>query len=111
MKVTSLALATLLLAALWMEAHCNSFISQSNKCCLKDNFVLRRFSPKHVKSCRSTGPNCPRQAVIVTLTQGKEVCVDLSMIRLAACKGKQEKSLKASQPAQLRQQQGDTNSV
>ncbi|TFJ99466.1 Interleukin-8 [Platysternon megacephalum] len=111
MKVTSSALATLLLAALWTEAHCDSFISQSNTCCMKDNFVPRRISPKHIKSCRHTGPNCSRQAVIVTLTQGKEVCVDPSKIRLATCKGKQEKLLKDTQTAQRRQQQLDTNSV
>ncbi|XP_027688444.2 interleukin-8 [Chelonia mydas] len=111
MKVTSLALTTLLLAALWTEAHCDSFVSQSNTCCMKDNFVPRRISPKHIRSCRPTGPNCSRQAVIVTLTQGKEVCVDPSKISLATCQGKQEKSHKDTQTAQLRQKQLLKNSV
>ncbi|CAM4573519.1 unnamed protein product [Lepidochelys kempii] len=111
MKVTSLALTTLLLAALWTEAHCDSFVSQSNTCCMKDNFVPRRISPKHIRSCRPTGPNCSRQAVIVTLTQGKEVCVDPSKISLATCQGKQAKPRKDAQTAQLRQKQLDKNSV
>lgn len=47
----------------------------------------------------------------VTLTQGKEVCVDPSKISLATCQGKQEKPRKDTQAAQLRQKQLDKNSV
>nr|XP_025042191.1 interleukin-8-like [Pelodiscus sinensis] len=91
MRVTSVTLAALLLAAVWTGAHCDTFLSQSSTCCLKDNFVPRRISPKYIKSCRLTGPNCSRQAVIVTLTGGKEVCVDLQGIQLATCKRKTKK--------------------
>nr|XP_032645568.1 C-C motif chemokine 3-like [Chelonoidis abingdonii] len=94
MKVTSLALVTLLLVALWMEAHSFSFDRKRNTCCYASNFVKKPISPQLIRSDRPTGRRCSRQAVIVMLQRGKEVCVDPSAEWFKTYKENQKNSLK-----------------
>ncbi|XP_026519611.1 C-C motif chemokine 5-like [Terrapene carolina triunguis] len=94
MKVASLALVTLLLAPLWMEAHSFSFDRKHNTCCYANNFVRKPISPQLIRSDRPTDSRCSRQAVIVVLRRGKEVCVNPSAEWFKTYKEDQKNSLK-----------------
>ncbi|XP_038231316.1 C-C motif chemokine 5-like [Dermochelys coriacea] len=94
MKVASLALVTLLLAALWMEAHSFSFDRKLSTCCYANNFVRKPIATKLIQSDRPTDHRCSRQAVIVVLRRGKEVCVDPSAEWFKTYKENQKNSLK-----------------
>ncbi|XP_014808619.1 PREDICTED: C-C motif chemokine 13-like [Calidris pugnax] len=76
MKVFSLALITLLLAAIWTESQGVSFRSPYGKCCYKDMFFKDKIPSSLIKSYQNTPPHCSRRAVRVELLQGKKGCVD-----------------------------------
>ncbi|KAG6927663.1 C-C motif chemokine ligand 26, partial [Chelydra serpentina] len=67
---------------------------KSITCCYANNFVKNPISPKWIWSDRPTDRGCSRQAVIVVLRRGKEVCVDPSAKWFQAYKENQTNSLK-----------------
>ncbi|XP_062448714.1 C-C motif chemokine 13-like [Rhea pennata] len=76
MKVFSLALVSLLLAALLTETQGKSFRSPYTTCCFPEMFFQGTIPAGFIKSYRQTSPSCTRKAVIVELPKGKKVCVD-----------------------------------
>ncbi|KFP65115.1 C-C motif chemokine 3 [Cariama cristata] len=76
MKVFSLALLILLLAALWAESQGVSFRSHYSACCYKDMFVWKKIPAFLIKSYEKTPSHCSRNAVLVELLRGKKLCVD-----------------------------------
>uniref|UniRef100_A0A8B9S4P6 Chemokine interleukin-8-like domain-containing protein n=1 Tax=Apteryx owenii TaxID=8824 RepID=A0A8B9S4P6_APTOW len=75
MKVFSLALVSLLLAALWTETQGKSFHSHYTTCCYPEMFIRSPIPAFFIKSYRQTSPACTRKAVI-ELPRGKKFCVD-----------------------------------
>ncbi|KAM9218652.1 C-C motif chemokine 4 [Leptosomus discolor] len=76
MKVFSLALLTLLLAALWTGSQGVSFRSFYNKCCYKEMFVHQKIPDSLIRSYQKTPPYCSRKAVRVELLKGRKFCID-----------------------------------
>ncbi|XP_021271734.1 C-C motif chemokine 1 [Numida meleagris] len=76
MKVFSLAMVTLLLAAVWTESWGKSFRSPYSSCCYKNMFIKKEINTSLINSYRETPPNCSRRAIIVELKKGKKFCVD-----------------------------------
>ncbi|XP_050178025.1 C-C motif chemokine 4-like [Myiozetetes cayanensis] len=75
MKICSLALLTLLLAAPWTGSQGMSLRRSHSVCCHKDMFIWRKIPAHKIKSYRDTASLCSRKAVIVELQKGT-VCVD-----------------------------------
>ncbi|NXT02725.1 CCL4 protein, partial [Jacana jacana] len=76
MKVFSLALITLLLAALWTGSQSASFRSSYSTCCYKEMFVKQKIPTSLIRSYQKTPSYCSHRAVRVELLQGKKFCVD-----------------------------------
>ncbi|NWH51447.1 CCL4 protein, partial [Fregata magnificens] len=76
MKVFSLALLTLLLAALWTGSQGASIRSHHSACCYKDMFVHKKIPAFLIRNYQKTPSNCSRKAVRVELLKGKKFCVD-----------------------------------
>ncbi|XP_065588254.1 C-C motif chemokine 1 [Cyrtonyx montezumae] len=76
MKVFSLAMVILLLAAVWTESWGRSFHSSYSSCCYKNMFIQKEIDTSLIRSYRETPPNCSRKAIIVELKKGKKFCVD-----------------------------------
>ncbi|KFQ52377.1 C-C motif chemokine 13 [Pelecanus crispus] len=76
MKVFSLALLTLLLAALWTGSQGVSFRSPYGTCCYKEMFVQKKIPAFLIRTYQKTPSHCSRKAVIVELLKGKKFCVD-----------------------------------
>uniref|UniRef100_A0A8B9VGQ4 Chemokine interleukin-8-like domain-containing protein n=1 Tax=Anas zonorhyncha TaxID=75864 RepID=A0A8B9VGQ4_9AVES len=72
MKLFSLTLVALLLAAVWTESWGLSFRSTYSKCCYK---FVKNISASSIRSFKYTLPNCSRRAVRVELLKGRKVCV------------------------------------
>ncbi|NWR84844.1 CCL4 protein, partial [Furnarius figulus] len=75
MKICSLVLLTLLLAAPWTGSQGMSFRRSNTMCCYKEQFTRRKIPTRLIRSYQSTSPLCSRKAVIVELPKGT-VCVD-----------------------------------
>ncbi|KFP70080.1 C-C motif chemokine 13 [Acanthisitta chloris] len=75
MKICSLALLTLLLAATWTGSQGMSFRSSPSMCCYKGMFIHQKIPASRIKSYQNTSSLCPYKAVIVELPRGK-FCVD-----------------------------------
>ncbi|NXW01970.1 CCL1 protein, partial [Fregetta grallaria] len=76
MKVFSLALLTLLLAALWTRSQGISFRSPYGACCYKEMVVRQKIPAFLIRSYQKTPSHCSRKAVRVELLKGKKFCVD-----------------------------------
>ncbi|XP_068512085.1 C-C motif chemokine 4 homolog [Anas acuta] len=76
MKLFSLTLVALLLAAVWTESWGLSFRSPRSKCCYKDMFFQKKIPASLIRSYEETLPNCSRRGVRVELLKGRKVCVD-----------------------------------
>ncbi|NXN75332.1 CCL1 protein, partial [Himantopus himantopus] len=76
MKVFSLALLTLLLAALWTGSQSVSFRSSYGVCCYKEMFIRQKIPAFLIRSYQNTPSHCSRRAVLVQLLKGKKFCVD-----------------------------------
>ncbi|KFQ55123.1 PREDICTED: C-C motif chemokine 1-like [Nestor notabilis] len=76
MKVFSLALLTVLLAALWTGSQGVSFRSPYSACCYKEMFIRQKIPALLIKSYQETPSHCSRRAVRVELLKGKKFCVD-----------------------------------
>ncbi|XP_069730282.1 C-C motif chemokine 13 [Phaenicophaeus curvirostris] len=76
MKIFSLALLTLLLAALWIGSQGLSFRSPYSKCCYKKMFIRQKIPAFLIRSYQKTPSHCSRKAVLVELLKGKKFCVD-----------------------------------
>ncbi|KAI6074291.1 C-C motif chemokine 3-like protein [Aix galericulata] len=76
MKLFSLTLVTLLLAAVWTESWGLSFRSHGSKCCYKDMLFQKTIPASLIRSYKYTLPNCSHRAVRVELRKGRKVCVD-----------------------------------
>ncbi|KAM6238868.1 uncharacterized protein M6G45_012773 isoform 2-T2 [Spheniscus humboldti] len=63
MKVFSLALLTLLLAALWTGSQGISFRSPYGACCYKEMFVRQKIPAFLIRSYQKTPSHCSRKAV------------------------------------------------
>ncbi|XP_027546896.1 regakine-1-like [Neopelma chrysocephalum] len=75
MKIYSLALLTLLLAAPWTGSQGRSLRGSHAICCHKNMFIRREIHASKIKSYRNTPSLCSRKAVILELQKGP-VCVD-----------------------------------
>ncbi|NXK17719.1 CCL4 protein, partial [Arenaria interpres] len=76
MKVFSLALITLLLAAIWTGSQGVSFRSPYGSCCYKEMFIKKKIPSFLIRSYQNTSSHCSRRAVRVELLKGKKFCVD-----------------------------------
>ncbi|KAM9176797.1 C-C motif chemokine 4-like [Mergus octosetaceus] len=76
MKLFSLTLVALLLAAVWTESWGLSLRSPHSKCCYKNMFIKKKIPASLIRSYEATLPNCSRRAVRVELLKGTKVCVD-----------------------------------
>ncbi|NWW44048.1 CCL4 protein, partial [Pedionomus torquatus] len=76
MKVFSLAIITLLLAALWTRSQGVSFRSPYSTCCYKEMFIKQKIPGSLIRSYQKTPSHCSRRAVRVELLRGKKFCVD-----------------------------------
>ncbi|XP_035415100.1 C-C motif chemokine 3-like [Cygnus olor] len=76
MKLFSLTLVALLLAAVWTESWGMSFRSSYTKCCYKKMFIKKEIPASFIRSYQETSPHCSHRAVIVELLKGKKLCVD-----------------------------------
>ncbi|NXY71209.1 CCL13 protein, partial [Glareola pratincola] len=76
MKVFSLALLTLLLAALWTGSQGFSLRSSYSTCCYKDMFIRKKIPLSNIKSYQKTPSHCSHRAVRVELLDGNKFCVD-----------------------------------
>ncbi|XP_074016955.1 C-C motif chemokine 13-like [Numenius arquata] len=76
MKVFSLALISLLLAALWTGSQGVSFRSSYGTCCYKEMFIKKKIPFFLIRSYEKTPSHCSRRAVRVELLKGKKFCVD-----------------------------------
>ncbi|NXT02714.1 CCL4 protein, partial [Jacana jacana] len=47
-----------------------------DKCCF--NFQMRRIKRDNIITCYPTSPECPHQAVIFRVRNGKEICAQAS---------------------------------
>ncbi|XP_017932082.1 C-C motif chemokine 4-like [Chiroxiphia lanceolata] len=75
MKICSLALLTLLLAAPWTGSQGMSLRTSHAMCCHKGMFIRREIPASKIKSYQNTPSLCSRKAVILKLQKGT-VCVD-----------------------------------
>ncbi|XP_010195736.1 C-C motif chemokine 13-like [Colius striatus] len=73
MKVLSLALLTLLLAAPWTGSQGISLRSSYAVCC--HSFIRRPISAARIRSYQETPSRCSHKAMHLELTNGKKVCV------------------------------------
>uniref|UniRef100_A0A8B9N2P2 Chemokine interleukin-8-like domain-containing protein n=1 Tax=Accipiter nisus TaxID=211598 RepID=A0A8B9N2P2_9AVES len=76
MKVFSLALLTLLLAAIWTGSQGVSFRSSYSTCCYQKMFSQKKIPPFIIKSYQMTPSHCSRKALLVQLRNGRKICVD-----------------------------------
>ncbi|NXN48019.1 CCL4 protein, partial [Rhinoptilus africanus] len=76
MKVFSLALLTLLLAALWTGSQGVSLRSPYSTCCYKDMFIRKEIPASKIKSYQKTPSHCSHRAVRVETLKGQKFCVD-----------------------------------
>ncbi|XP_029884284.1 regakine-1-like [Aquila chrysaetos chrysaetos] len=76
MKVFSLALLTLLLAAIWTGSQGVSFRSSYGVCCYQEMFFRQKIPASLIKSYQKTPSHCSRKAVRVELQKGRKICVD-----------------------------------
>ncbi|NXK54197.1 CCL3 protein, partial [Chauna torquata] len=76
MKVFSLGMVILLLAAVWTESWGLSFRSSYSKCCYKNMFIQKEIPTSLIRSYQETSPRCSRRAVILELLKGRKFCVD-----------------------------------
>ncbi|XP_009969483.2 C-C motif chemokine 13-like [Tyto alba] len=76
MKVFSLTLLTLLLAALWTRSQGMSFRSHYGTCCYKEMFIQKKIPAFLIKSFQETPSHCSHKAVRVEMLKGKKFCVD-----------------------------------
>ncbi|NXN32764.1 CCL4 protein, partial [Nycticryphes semicollaris] len=76
MKVFSLALIILLLAALWTGSQGVSFRSPYSTCCYKEMFIKQKIPASLIRSYQKTPSHCSHRAVRVELLKGKKFCVD-----------------------------------
>ncbi|NXP51107.1 CCL4 protein, partial [Heliornis fulica] len=76
MKVSSLALLTLLLLALWTGSQGLSFRSHYGTCCYKEMFVWKKIPVYLIRSYEKTPSHCSHKAVRVELLKGRKYCVD-----------------------------------
>ncbi|NXY49977.1 CCL1 protein, partial [Ceuthmochares aereus] len=76
MKIFSLALLTLLLAALWIQSQGVSFRSPYSECCYKEMFIRQKIPAFLIRSYQATPSHCSRKAMRVELLKGKKFCVD-----------------------------------
>ncbi|NWW96975.1 CCL4 protein, partial [Rhynochetos jubatus] len=72
----SLALLTLLLAALWAGSQAISFRSHYGVCCYKEMFVHRKIPAFLIRHYQKTPSHCSHKAVRLELRKGRKVCVD-----------------------------------
>ncbi|XP_052660210.1 regakine-1-like [Harpia harpyja] len=77
MKVFSLALLTLLLAAIWTGSQGVSFRSSYSVCCYQKMFFWQKIPASSIKRYQKTPSHCSRKAVRVELQNGRKICVDL----------------------------------
>ncbi|XP_074779035.1 C-C motif chemokine 13-like [Athene noctua] len=76
MKVSTLALLTMLLAALWTESQSASFRSLYGACCYKKMFLRNKIPDNLIKSYQETPSHCSHRAVRVETLKGQKFCVD-----------------------------------
>ncbi|KAM8991688.1 uncharacterized protein PRD47_015782 isoform 3-T3 [Ara ararauna] len=76
MKVSSLALLSMLLAALWAGSQGVSFRSTYSACCYKDMFIWQKIPANLIKSYQETPSHCSHTAVRVEMRNGKKFCMD-----------------------------------
>ncbi|NWS41780.1 CCL4 protein, partial [Probosciger aterrimus] len=76
MKISSLALLSLLLAALWTGSQGVSFRSSYSACCYKDMFIRQKIPALLIKSYQETPSHCSHKAVRMELRNGKKFCMD-----------------------------------
>ncbi|NXX98395.1 CCL4 protein, partial [Centropus bengalensis] len=76
MKVFSLVLLTLLLAALWTGSQGVSLRSPYSTCCYKEMFIWQKIPAFLIRSYQKTPSYCSHKAVLVELRKGRKVCVD-----------------------------------
>ncbi|NXL00011.1 CCL4 protein, partial [Mesembrinibis cayennensis] len=76
MKVFSLALLTLLLAALWTGSQGVSFRSPYGACCYKGMFIRKKIPVSLIRSYQETPSHCSHKAVRVETRKGIKFCVD-----------------------------------
>nr|XP_009674171.1 PREDICTED: C-C motif chemokine 26-like [Struthio camelus australis] len=76
MKVFSLALASVLLLALWTETQGRSFRISYTTCCYPKMFIRKAILTSCIKSYRETSPSCTYRAMLIELQSGKKFCVD-----------------------------------
>ncbi|XP_046312062.1 C-C motif chemokine 1 [Marmota monax] len=73
MKLTSVALVCLLLAATWpQDVDSKSMHVSSSRCCF--SFAQKRISQKTIQCYRETSSTCAYQAAIFKLKGGRESC-------------------------------------
>ncbi|NXP03596.1 CCL4 protein, partial [Thinocorus orbignyianus] len=77
MKVFSLAMITLLLAALWTGSQGASFRSPRITCCYTNMFIKQKIHTSLIRSYQKTPSHCSHRAVRVELLNGRKFCVDL----------------------------------
>uniref|UniRef100_A0A8B9F5R6 Chemokine interleukin-8-like domain-containing protein n=1 Tax=Amazona collaria TaxID=241587 RepID=A0A8B9F5R6_9PSIT len=76
MKVSSSALLSLLLAALWTGNQGVSSRSSYSACCYKDMFIRQKIPALLIKSYQETPSHCSHKAVRVELRNGKKFCME-----------------------------------
>ncbi|KFR01257.1 C-C motif chemokine 4, partial [Nipponia nippon] len=76
MKVFSLALLTLLLAAPWTGSQGVSFRSPYSACCYKEMFVRQKIPVFLIRSYQETPSRCSHRAMRVEMLKGRKFCVD-----------------------------------
>ncbi|KFW03317.1 C-C motif chemokine 3-like 1, partial [Eurypyga helias] len=72
----SVALLTLLLAALWAGSQAISFRSHYGACCYKEMFTHQKIPAFLIRRFQKTPSHCSRKAVRLELRKGRKVCVD-----------------------------------
>ncbi|KAM6296449.1 C-C motif chemokine 3-like [Aegotheles albertisi] len=75
-KVVSMACALLLLTVLCCQSLAQRAPALPEKCCF--NFQMRRIKRDNIVTCYPTSPECPHQAVIFKVRNGKEICAQAS---------------------------------
>ncbi|CAO2644512.1 C-C motif chemokine 1 [Lemmus lemmus] len=73
MKLTSMALMCLLLAAMWpQDVDSKSMHVSSSRCCF--SFLKRMLPQKSIQCYREISPSCSHRAVVFRMKKGQESC-------------------------------------
>ncbi|XP_064533922.1 C-C motif chemokine 3-like [Pseudopipra pipra] len=75
-KATGIFCTLLLLTTLCWQSLAQRAPAMPDKCCF--NFQTRRIKRDNVVACYPTSPECPHQAVIFRVRNGKEICTQAS---------------------------------